>query len=517
MTRGSAFRSVAAKLQRHPMPWYLVGCACFLYLHLFRPPSTPVFTIGDQDVYLVGGMRMFSGQAIYRDFFDFLPPGTHLLYFLLFRIFGVSAWIPNLALIVLGVGLVWLATLISRRLAHGILAYLPGLVFLTFSFRSQLDATHHWYSAVAVLAALVAALDSRTPARVAAAGALCGVAAFFTQTRGTLALVGFAMFLLWETRKKGLGSRAVFKNEALLVSGFLIALGVLMAYFIRQAGLARVLDSTVIFLLRYSTAYGWNTWAAYLKERPTLHPWYRLGPFGVWLFMNLCQPVVYALCLWRYLRERRRSTAAAQTDWNRWMLVYLVGLSTLAGALRAPSALRLAADSLPVLILLVWLVGTPGRLEGIARRTLWLAAGALFIATPLARQLVYSPVYLDLPTGRTAFFDPDRAAHFEWFLERVHPGEYFFGSTSFNFYLLLPDPAQVPFVTTTDFTRPEQVQDLVESLERRRVPWVLGWNELEFDGPGSGPGDHLGPLRACLRERYHVVKIFVDGKVWQRN
>ena len=508
---------MAAKLRGHAMPCFLLGCAAFLYLHLFKLPWTPVVTIGDQDIYLVGGSRMLGGQAIYRDFFDFLPPGTDLVYFLLFRIFGVRDWIPNLALIVLGVGLVWLMTVISRRIVPGTTAYLPGVVFLTFSFRSQLDATHHWYSALAVLAALAIALESRTPARVIAAGALCGVAAFFTQTRGAMALLGFAAFLLWEAGKKGLGARAMFKNEAWLVSGFLASLGLLMAYFIRQAGLERVFDSTVIFLLRYSTAYEWNTWAAYLKERPSLHPWYRLGLLGVWLFMNVFQPVVYVLCLWRYRRERRRPAGAAGVNWDRWMLLCVVGLAVLAGTLRAPSALRLAADSLPVLILLAWLVSPPGWLCEAARGTFWLSAGALLIATPLARQFAYSPTYLDFPTGRAAFFDQDRATQFDWFLERVHPGEYFFGSTSFNFRLLLPDPARVPFVTTTDFTRPEQVSDVVESLERRRVPWVLGWNELDLSGPGFGPGDHLGPLREYLSGRYHVVVIFRYGKVWERD
>ncbi|HLW80348.1 MAG TPA: hypothetical protein VKU44_12200, partial [Terriglobia bacterium] len=484
------------------MPWFLLACAAFLYLHLFRLPSTPVFTIGDQDVYLVGGMRMLAGQVLYRDFFDFLPPGAHLVYFLLFRTLGVHAWIPNLMLMILGLGLTWLTTAITRRIVQGATAYLPGLVFLTFSFRSQLDATHHWYSALAALAALAVALESRTPARILAAGALCGVAAFFTQPRGTMALFGFAVFLAWEARDKRSGARTLIRNEALLAAGFLTTIAALLIRFMMQAGLAPVFNSTVTFLLRYSTAYGWNTWAAYLAERPSLHPWYRLGPLAVWLFMNVCQPVIYLLCFWRYRQARHAADGGATTPWDRWMLVFLVGLAMFAATLRAPSSLRLAADSLPVLILLGWLVSSSHPLSWLARRTLWAAALALLVSTPMARQIVYSPVDLDLPAGRTAFFDLERAAHFEWFLGRVQPGQYFFGSTSFNFYLLLPDPAPVPFVTTTDFTRPEQVRDLVEALERLRVPWVLGWNELDLAGQGSSGGDHLDPLRDELRQHY---------------
>jgi len=34
----------------------------------------------------------------------------------------------------------------------------------------------------------------------------------------------------------------------------------------------------------------------------------------------------------------------------------------------------------------------------------------------------------------------------------------------------------------------------------------------------SGPGDHLGPLRAYLHAHYHVVKTFSDwDQIWERN
>jgi hypothetical protein len=60
------FRSLLNTLAK-PLPWFLAGCALFLYLHLFMLPWTPVATGGGQDIYLVGGMRMLDGQIVYRD------------------------------------------------------------------------------------------------------------------------------------------------------------------------------------------------------------------------------------------------------------------------------------------------------------------------------------------------------------------------------------------------------------------------------------------------------------------
>lgn len=98
--------------------------AVFLYLQLFILPATPIQHAGDQAVFLVGATRMLEGQVIYRDFFRFVLPGTECIYFLLFKLFGVRAWIPEGVLIFLGLGLVWVSVVISRRLVSGASVFL---------------------------------------------------------------------------------------------------------------------------------------------------------------------------------------------------------------------------------------------------------------------------------------------------------------------------------------------------------------------------------------------------------
>src|SRR3954449_6470604 len=94
---GTAKSSIALAL----IPGAL-GCFTFAiaYLRSFLFPATPLLLWGDALGYATKGVRILEGQLPYRDFFDFVTPGTQLLYALLFRINGVTLSIPNLLMCV---------------------------------------------------------------------------------------------------------------------------------------------------------------------------------------------------------------------------------------------------------------------------------------------------------------------------------------------------------------------------------------------------------------------------------
>src|ERR1700685_2978464 len=158
------------------MPVILLACGTFLYLQVFVLPGTPRSASGDQAIYLHHATRMLDGQIIYRDYDHFTLPGTDVVYAMLFELFGVRAWIPQAMLILIGVVTVWLSIRISRALldggSPGKQTFLPGFLFLTLPFSGYLDATHHWYSALAGIAALAVVIEKRSEARIAWAGTL---------------------------------------------------------------------------------------------------------------------------------------------------------------------------------------------------------------------------------------------------------------------------------------------------------------------------------------------------------
>ena len=497
---------------RRPL-WYFIPCAAAsIYLQVFFLPHSPVLTRGDQTIYLLNAVRMVQGQLIYRDFFQFTPPGTELVYSTLFRLFGVRAWIPEAMLVVLGTSVAAFAVSISAKLMKGPSVLLPGILFLAMPFRVWLDGSHHWYSTLGVMAALRAVIERRDPLRLALAGVLCGIATCFTQLPGFATVLGIGCFLVLERRQGKIS--ALFKAAAWLIGPFLGAIAAGSAYFVWKAGLERFLFCTVVFGIKFYPALWFNTWRVYMAELPVLHSWRDLPDWTGFLFIIAILPAVYALFFVRYWRV---AAARPSEPWDRLMLINLVGLFLLAAVAPAPSYFRLCSVCPPALVTLVWLVSQPGAPEKVLRTLLWSAGLALVIAPPLRRQRQWR-AYLDLPTGKTVFADAGTYDEFRWISERIRPGDYFFGNLQICFAFDLRNPTQIDFLTTTDYTRPEQVAEVISSLEKNRVRYIVVW-DFAIDDPGyRQAGDHLGPLISYLGSHYRAVKSFSSGDlVWERN
>jgi hypothetical protein len=218
----------------------------------------------------------------------------------------------------------------------------------------------------------------------------------------------------------------------------------------------------------------------------------------------------------------RKAPARLPEAWDRLMLLTILGLFLFMGIAYAPVTGRLCAVSPPALILLGWIVSSPGKVYRVLANLLLVAALTLAIAGPLSRQNPWWDYsFLDAPAGRTAILSPVDYDKYQWVFQRTRPGEFFFEAhwPDLYFPVHLRNPAEVPFLTPNEYTRPEQVRNVLEALERHQVRFVL-WSPANLDIPvNSHPtGDHLGQLRAYLRDYYHVVKTFSDSdQVWERN
>jgi len=507
------------EFRRRPVPYVLLAVFLSLYLVEFVFPFVPVLPWGDECIYLSNARRMLEGQVIYRDFFQFTTPGTELLYVLLFKLLRPRVWIPSAMLVLLGIVLMWLAIAISKKVLDQWAAFLAPILFLTFAFRSALSATHHWYSTLAVTAAIAVLIEKRGLARLTLGGVLCGLALCFTQARGLAAILGFALFLLWENRHNKYRWPSFLRRASYLFAGFLVTVVALNGYFVWKAGPERFLECTVIFGVRYYPAVSEvNTLKAYMVTLPDVRGWADLPKLAVYFFIHALLPLTYVLF---FIRYRHQVRTRPLEPWDRLMLLNIVGLFLFVGVAPAPNFFRLCTVALPALIVFVWLIGSPGKLHWASARVLWAFCLIVTVAGPWRAQR-RSYTYLDLPSGRTAFPDPPWYDRCKWVLEHTRPSEFLFDASGSGFYFLfgLRNPAPVPFLTPTDYTRPEQVQDVVEGLESRRVPyvvWPLWLDSWYYHNPVF---DHLDPLRAYLRHHYHVVKTFENydyDQIWKRN
>lgn len=489
----------------------LAASALFLFLQTFILPNVPRIANGDQGIYLCLGARMLDGQLIYRDYDHFTPPGTDVLYLILFELFGVRAWIAPAMLILLGVSITWLSFRICETVMTGPIVFLPGFLFLTLPFSGYLDATHHWYSTLAGTAAVLCVIEKRTQLRLLWSGALWGVATCFTQS-AALGALGTAGFLIWEAYRVREGGRSLLRKESLFIGGLLSTVVAFNAYFIWKAGLRRFFDDTVVFIVKYYAADTFNQWRAYMADPPSIHTYSQWPNVAAFALIHLIIPLVYILLFVRYGRTPR---VHPQEPWDRLILISFTGLFLFLGVVRSAGFMRMYTVSLPALILLAWFLKAPFKTERFLLRALWVTTLALAVARPLITQTRWNK-FLYLPTGRTAFADyPVLYDKCKWTLERTQPGDYFLDDPQICFALRLRDPSRVSFLRPTDYTRPEQVQDAVQSLAKhhvRFVGWYSGWGD-EVVAPA---GDHLAPLRTYLRKHYHVARIFSNGdEIWE--
>src|SRR5262249_14376402 len=200
-------------------------------------------------------------------------------------------------------------------------------------------------------------IDKQTYGRLAMAGALCGLATLFTQTRGAAAAVGFAAYVSWKygRRRKW---RTLLGALYFLCAFFLILVAVVSVYLVSQAGWRTFAYSTIVFPLKYYAQWFWNRPEVFLTEVPLLPSPLELPAVAIWLFIHALLPCVYVLLL---VREARLGTKAPEEPWDKLMLLAFVGMALLLSVSFSASWLRLCSVSLPALIIFAWLVKSSGR------------------------------------------------------------------------------------------------------------------------------------------------------------
>jgi len=453
---------------------------------------------------------MFEGQLIYRDYDQFTLPGADVLYLSLFEMFGVRSWIPQMMLVLVGVLSLWLSIYISRKVMSGAAVFLPGFLFLALPFSSNLDGTHHLYSVFFATAALAVAIETRTTTRLSCAGALWGLGTCFTQSL-VLGPFAFGLFLAWERQRKKETWEMLLKKEGCLWGSYLTTVAVFNAYFIWKVGPNRFFYDTVTFIARYFSAYEVGSWKTYMLGWPSTRRWMNWPDLAAWPVIHLLIPLIYILFFARYWREGRIKT---DEPWERLMLINITGLCLFLTIASAPSWNRLYAVSLPSLIMLVWFLKFPFKVERAVLRTLWATVAVLAVVRPGVSQMRWRGV-LDLPTGRTAFFEPGAYEETKWLMERISPSDYYFGDQLVCFNLKLRNPARVAYVTPYALTRPEQVRDLIKGLGAHKVRFVSWYPGLDT-AIDDAAGNNLAPLRRYLEQYYYVAASFPNGhKMWE--
>ncbi len=500
----------------------LLASAC-LCLNCFVWPFTPVWLGSDEFGYILDASRMWRGERIYKDFFQFIPPGTALVYISFFRLFGLRNWIPNLTSILVGLLSTWEVVLIGRKLigTSRSLALLPGLVLLTYLYRGE---THRWFSSAAVFAALAVLLEGKQQRHLALCGILCALSSFFTQTQGVFAVGGFVVFLLWESRQIGVSSYEIVKRVVWLVAPFAAAVLAMYAYFIWKAGIDSTLDCLVSFILFYHPLDRENfSFHVYVVDFPKHFALSGLPQQFFSLLIHLLVPFIYIAFLvvsrrWKSMSEER----------SRLVLISILGLFLFFSVAPASSYFRMITVSPPALVLFAYWLNGEGRLKRITVAVV-LFVCAFSLIRSSARVQMEDKAVLQLPRGPIAFADQDAIDRetLAWLSSHTEPKEIFFAGDGKGLFFPLALVARDKDVGYDDTgqTRPKDIQDAIATLEKyhvRLIQWPAESCDPRFY---RAEEDHLAPLNEYVRMHYHEVKRFGSPddtqntfvEIWQRN
>jgi hypothetical protein len=530
----------------------IIGVLTFVacWLRTFVLPGVPVLIWGDQLLYATNGARVIVGQMPYRDFFEFLPAGTDLTYAFLFRVFGLYLWIPNLVMDVLATAAVLLITIAGFKVLPGRWVALPALLAAGFGLYGGMDATHHWFSTVAALAAMVVLLLGTSVWHVAWAGALCGVMASFTQSKGTLVTLGFVVYLLWsskqrrepardqnqscrtpkppqQSRRDQLRAATLSENSTgRAYSGFVLARWlrclllcgsafltflIVNVHYMLKLGLAEWCRWVVLFPFRYYPTVPGQTWTAPIID---FHSHSGLMKWIGASFLFAAVPITYASFLW--VMASRREKEPGQ-PWNQLLLIAITGIAMFLSVAPSLSFIRASAVSFPAAIVLAW------QLERASRTLRWARPAVATLAALCALDLVIATqrghwYRIVLPAGQAVVREQGKYELYEWMKEHTHPGQAYFGISPLSLPLWLRCPAPIHAPGPWEYYRPEHIARSIAALESQRVPvLVLRRTPAQFENaPGYEP-EHVRDLYDYIRLHYRVTKQFATGdEVWER-
>jgi hypothetical protein len=451
---------------------------------------------------------MMHGQLPYKDYFTFVPPGTDLLYVGIFRLFGVHQWVVQGLLFFLGLLLISVVMWDAQKVLRASSVILASLLFLVFDVNSALDATHHWWSVLLVMVAVGVLLSGRSSARIVLAGSLCGFATLFTQTYGCLSLLAIALYLFLTTDGDGRHKPNLFRELLLLCLPFASVVIPVVGYYAHLIGFRTLTYWTIYYPLVFFHAQE-NSPLAFFRA-PRIHGMSGTHLLVSFIFMHAVIPLIYILCAIRLTREKRRMEPLR---WRKILLLTLVGSALFISIMSAPTFLRVCAVGPPAIILCVWYLDRSSRLYHWSTVALWIAAITSVLYLPISRQL-HQHVIVNLPTGRVAFISDKQYDKMLWLAQHTHPGETFLNDTNTAFALSLESPGPLDFVTTTEFTRPQQIDALILSMTNHRTRYVYLYPSL------TAPiltKNNLEPFLKYLGENYHLAAIFSDGQILERN
>ncbi|MEJ2422569.1 MAG: hypothetical protein P8018_12865 [Acidobacteriota bacterium] len=186
--------------------WILFAAGIILFL---IPQISPVINPAKWDEYIVtfDAQRLLYGQVPYRDFFNFIPPGSFYLLASIFVLFGKGSLAVSrlISLVTVVGGSAFFASALHRSGWGRSRAFLLAAVYPVCLYPFWAVVSHHWFAVLFAMIFLWAAAGRKEDGGWGVPlllGLAAGASLLFLQTVGLyLAVAALLVVLLWGTGK----------------------------------------------------------------------------------------------------------------------------------------------------------------------------------------------------------------------------------------------------------------------------------------------------------------------------
>ena len=489
---------------------------CFVYLLTFPPTLNGA----DESFILYGAKRVLQGQALYRDFFEFLTPGSFYLYALAYWVGGTSitsARVTTALLNALSAACTYFLALHVASMAEAVIA---GLLVVVICWPVWNMASHHWIATAFTLSTATILLADRwkdsTRGRPAAAGACAGLLICTHQTRGFWLLLWLVVTVPGLVLARGDSARwqrCLRELTWTAIGGAVVCLPVL-GYAVWRASLREMLFATHTWVVTQyrehaAGAIRWGDNSSFFSASGVPYTY-------VWLLDAIpkilaVESVAVLWALWRYGLRSEIVRAA----------LLLLAFSSVGGIMYYPDLVHVAFIAPFSLVVLAGLAYR-ARMAFLSFQRRWAVIGVRLAWAALLLVVLTKGWHnaqmswgKDLVLFETAFGTiacPDihlqtiRDLRAQLESDGASPPKLFSYPTDAWIYLTLPADNPTPFsLLRPGYNTPEQFQIAIDKIEQDPGTVVV-LNSL-FTPRGD-------PFVTLLKEHYHDVTGLGPGVIW---
>jgi hypothetical protein len=262
----------------------LLGAALALAAFVYLVAYPPDIGGADESYILYEAKRLWNGDVPYRDFFDFIMPGTFYFYALAYAVAGPTIVTARVATALLNAASCGLTFALARHVASPVLAALAAGAFIAGMVPAWNYAGHHWIATFLSLATAAVVLAQRwrdsSRARPGVAGGLAAALVCSHQGRGTWVVLWLAIVVPLLAWARSGCNRRVLRESWWALLGALVVAVPMLGWAVWRASLHEVIKATYTFVVRnYGRVnVGMVRWAGSfdllgIKPDPVTWPW----------------------------------------------------------------------------------------------------------------------------------------------------------------------------------------------------------------------------------------------------